>query len=156
MRWNWPLEACARMPGWVSSAAACTPLPGTVALTVACCGLCGAPVAALPQGSEEKQERVIGRLKEGWVAELKRQKEGWAAADKQRREAWMEAKASEIKDLTVKGLEGEVRMRQQACMHACHTRPVCMHSLSSARTLFGAERWPRAFGRGDIRLGGGK
>lgn len=61
------------------------------------------------QGSGEKQERAIGKLKEGWVAELKRQKEGWAAAEKQRREAWMEAKASEIKDLTVKGLEGEVQ-----------------------------------------------
>ncbi|GIM00334.1 hypothetical protein Vretimale_5477 [Volvox reticuliferus] len=58
---------------------------------------------------EERQERAIAKLKEGWAAELKRQKEAWAAAEKQRREAWMQSKAAEIKDVTVKGLEGEVQ-----------------------------------------------
>ncbi|GFR47914.1 hypothetical protein Agub_g9714 [Astrephomene gubernaculifera] len=61
------------------------------------------------KGAEERQERAIGKLKEGWAVELRRQKEAWAAAEKQRREAWMASKAAEIKDVTVKGLEGEVQ-----------------------------------------------
>ncbi|KAG2454006.1 hypothetical protein HYH02_001049 [Chlamydomonas schloesseri] len=64
---------------------------------------------AAVKGADDKQERAIAKLKEGWAAELRRQKEGWAAAEKQRREAWMSAKAAEIKDMTVKGLEGEVQ-----------------------------------------------
>ncbi|GLI64721.1 hypothetical protein VaNZ11_008065 [Volvox africanus] len=61
------------------------------------------------KAAEERQERAIAKLKEGWAAELKRQKETWAAAEKQRQEAWMQSKAAEIKDVTVKGLEGEVK-----------------------------------------------
>ncbi|GLC34800.1 hypothetical protein PLESTM_000241500 [Pleodorina starrii] len=61
------------------------------------------------KSADERQERTIAKLKEGWATELKRQKEGWAAAEKQRREAWMQSKATEIKDVTVKGLEGEVQ-----------------------------------------------
>jgi hypothetical protein len=64
------------------------------------------------QAADERQERAISKLKDGWAAELKRQKDGWAAAEKQRREAWMQSKAAEIKDVTVKGLEGEVRSPQ--------------------------------------------
>ncbi|KAG2432445.1 hypothetical protein HXX76_008791 [Chlamydomonas incerta] len=64
---------------------------------------------AAVRGADDKQERAIAKLKEGWAQELRRQKEGWAAAEKQRREAWMAAKAAEIKDMTVKGLEGEVQ-----------------------------------------------
>lgn len=51
----------------------------------------------------------MAALKEGWTAELRRQKEGWAAAERVRREQWMEAKTAEVKQLTVKGLEVEVR-----------------------------------------------
>ncbi|GIL49463.1 hypothetical protein Vafri_5793 [Volvox africanus] len=61
------------------------------------------------KAAEERQERAIAKLKEGWAAELKRQKETWAAAEKQRQEAWIQSKAAEIKDMTVKGLEGEVQ-----------------------------------------------
>lgn len=61
------------------------------------------------QAADERQERAIGKLKDGWEVELRRQKELWAAGEKQRRDAWMAAKAAEIKDVTVKGLEGEVR-----------------------------------------------
>ncbi|KXZ53290.1 hypothetical protein GPECTOR_7g1184 [Gonium pectorale] len=61
------------------------------------------------QGADDRQERSIAKLKEGWAAELRRQKETWAAAEKQRRDAWMASKAAEIKDVTVKGLEGEVQ-----------------------------------------------
>ncbi|KAG2485000.1 hypothetical protein HYH03_016204 [Edaphochlamys debaryana] len=64
---------------------------------------------AQAKGADEKHEKVLAKLKEGWAAELRRQKEAWAAAEKQRREAWMASKASEIKDVTVKGLEGEVQ-----------------------------------------------
>lgn len=61
------------------------------------------------QAVEAKHERSLAALKEGWAAELRRQKEGWAAAERVRREQWMEAKTSEVKQLTVKGLEVEVR-----------------------------------------------
>ncbi len=63
----------------------------------------------LRQAADERQERAICKLKDGWEVELRRQKEHWAAGEKQRRDAWMAAKAAEIKDVTVKGLEGEVR-----------------------------------------------
>lgn len=61
------------------------------------------------RAADERQERAIGKLKDGWEVELRRQKELWAAGEKQRRDAWMAAKAAEIKDVTVKGLEGEVQ-----------------------------------------------
>ena len=41
-------------------------------------------------------------MKEGWVAELKKQKEGWAAAEKGRRDIWLADKTKQVKELTVK------------------------------------------------------
>ncbi len=61
------------------------------------------------QVNEERHERALAKLKDGWAAELRRQKEAWAAAERARREAWMEAKTGEVKELTIKGLEVEVR-----------------------------------------------
>ncbi len=31
----------------------------------------------LPQGMEDKQAVAMGKMKEGWAAELKKQREGW-------------------------------------------------------------------------------
>ena len=42
--------------------------------------------------SEEKQGKVVGALKEGWAAELKRQREGWAAGERAQRDKWLQAK----------------------------------------------------------------
>ena len=53
----------------------------------------------------------MSKLKEGWAQELRRQREAWAAAEKAKREQWLESKTREVKELTVKGLEGEVRTR---------------------------------------------
>lgn len=53
----------------------------------------------------------MSKLKEGWAQELRRQREAWAAAEKTKREQWLESKTREVKELTVKGLEGEVRTR---------------------------------------------
>ncbi|KAJ9534350.1 hypothetical protein QJQ45_016047, partial [Haematococcus lacustris] len=69
---------------------------------------CAAMAESL-KASEARQERNLAALKDGWAAELKRQKEAWAAGERVKREAWMEAKTSEVKELTVKGLEQEVR-----------------------------------------------
>ena len=54
---------------------------------------------------------AMSKMKEGWAAELRRQREGWAATEKGKREVWMEAKTREVKEVTVKGLEQEVRGR---------------------------------------------
>eukprot|EP00798_Chlamydomonas_sp_ICE-L_P006342 gene6342-2967_t len=57
--------------------------------------------------ADDRQDRAITKLKEGWVQELRRQREGWATAERIKREQWMAAKTQEVKDITVKGLEAE-------------------------------------------------
>jgi 5-azacytidine-induced protein 1 len=59
--------------------------------------------------SGERHERALAKLKDGWSAELRRQKEAWSASERVKREQWVEAKTAEVKELTVKGLEQEVR-----------------------------------------------
>ena len=54
------------------------------------------------QAAESKQAAAVESLKEGWVAELKRQKEAWAAAEKARRDTWLADKTKQVKELTVK------------------------------------------------------
>ena len=66
-------------------------------------------LADLVRSSEERQELAMSKMKEGWANELRRQKEGWVAAEKIKRDQWMESKTKEIKEATVKGLEGEVQ-----------------------------------------------
>jgi hypothetical protein len=66
-------------------------------------------VWTLLQSSEERHERMLSKLKDGWAAELRRQKEAWAAGERSKRDAWVAAKTQEVKELTVKGLEGEVQ-----------------------------------------------
>jgi 5-azacytidine-induced protein 1 len=61
------------------------------------------------QGLEARNEAAIAALKDGFVAELKRQKEAWAAAEKIKRESWAEEKTREVKELTIKGLEPEIQ-----------------------------------------------
>lgn len=58
---------------------------------------------------ESRHEAAMSALKDGWVAELKRQKEAWAAAEKIKRESWAEEKTREVKELTIKGLEPEIQ-----------------------------------------------
>ena len=54
------------------------------------------------QAGEAKHAAAVESLKEGWVAELKRQKEAWAAAEKARRDTWLADKTKQVKELTVK------------------------------------------------------
>lgn len=54
------------------------------------------------QAAESKHAAAVESLKEGWVAELKRQKEVWAAAEKARRDTWLADKTKQVKELTVK------------------------------------------------------
>ena len=90
-----------------------------------------------PQGLEERQAHALAALKDGWAAELRRQRESWAAAERSRREQWMQGKTAEVKQLTVKGLEVEVR---HICMHThththslTHLLPGC-HNLALLQT----------------------
>lgn len=83
------------------------------------------------QASEERQERAMAKLKEGWTAELKRQKEAWAAAERVRREQWQEAKTTEVKELTVKGLEAEVQ--KLLARHKAELQAVQAGSTEEAR-----------------------
>ena len=71
--------------------------------------LASLPPPLLLQGAEDKHSVAMSKMKEGWAAELRRQREGWAATEKGKREVWMEAKTREVKEVTVKGLEQEVR-----------------------------------------------
>jgi len=68
-----------------------------------------AAAGAAIEADEGRHAAAISALKEGWAAELRRQREAWGAAERVKREAWAEAKAAEIKALTVKGLEVEVQ-----------------------------------------------
>lgn len=84
-------------------------------------------LADLVRSSEERQELAMSKMKEGWANELRRQKEGWVAAEKIKRDQWMEAKTKEVKEATVKGLEGEVqkllarhKSEVQAAQEAAH------------------------------------
>lgn len=117
---------------------------------------CLCRVRRLPlQGADDKQERAIAKLKEGWAAELRRQKEGWAAAEKQRREAWMAAKATEIKDMTVKGLEGEVRAPRSRAFctpKLCRRRRAAMYMRHSSMLLRQVHRRCRRHSRHGLRL----
>ena len=90
-----------------------------------------------PQGLEERQAHALAALKDGWAAELRRQRESWAAAERSRREQWMQGKTAEVKQLTVKGLEVEVR---HICMHThthtlsltCSQDVIILHSCKQA------------------------
>lgn len=54
------------------------------------------------QAAEARHACAVEALKEGWAGELRRQRAEWGAAERAKREAWAEAKAAEIKALTVK------------------------------------------------------
>jgi hypothetical protein len=54
------------------------------------------------QAVEARHGAALAALKEGWAAELRRQREAWGASERAKRDTWAEAKAAEIKALTVK------------------------------------------------------
>lgn len=57
---------------------------------------------------EETFSKQVLDLKEKHSRELKNSKEQWAAAEKLRKEKWVQEKTSEIKEITIRGLEPEI------------------------------------------------
>lgn len=74
-------------------------------------------IAIHMQAVESKHAAAVESLKEGWVAELKRQKEAWAAVEKARRDTWLADKTKQVKELTIK-----VR-------HSPARKPLCICSV---------------------------
>ena len=58
--------------------------------------------------NETKYHKQASALKEKHQRELQNSKEIWAASEKQKREKWMKEKTTEIKEITIKGLEPEL------------------------------------------------
>jgi len=57
---------------------------------------------------EGKHAKQMAELKDKFQRELKTTKDHWAASEKQRKEKWVQEKTSEIKEMTIKGLEPEI------------------------------------------------
>ena len=77
------------------------------------------------QAAGSKHAAAVESLKEGWVAELKRQKEAWAAAEKARRDTWVADKTKQVKELTVK-------VSSSLCANAeCDQTPLVLPPLSA-------------------------
>ena len=68
------------------------------------------------QAAEAKHAAGVDSLKEGWLAELKKQKEGWAAAEKGRRDIWLADKTKQVKELTVKVDTANLCVKPIACV----------------------------------------
>ena len=69
------------------------------------------------QAAEAKHAAGVESLKEGWLAELKKQKEGGAAAEKGRRDIWLADKTKQVKELTVKVGEATLVPEIGCCQH---------------------------------------
>ncbi|XP_039766944.1 centrosomal protein of 131 kDa [Ornithorhynchus anatinus] len=103
-------------------------------------GKCQAVVAELKQ-VEEKYARKIGQAQERHQLELKKLKEVMSATEKIRREKWIDEKTKKIKEITVRGLEPEIRK-----LMARHEGEVKkLKALHEAELLQADERAARRF-----------
>ncbi|KOC67741.1 5-azacytidine-induced protein 1 [Habropoda laboriosa] len=82
---------------------------------------------------EIKMQRDLKAAADRHAVELQRAKEHYAAAEKIKRERWIEARTTKIKEMTVKGLEPELRnMMEQHAEEIQRLRNVHMKELQDA------------------------
>lgn len=93
------------------------------------------------QAAESKHAAAVESLKEGWVAELKRQKEAWAAAEKARRDTWLADKTKQVKELTIKVRHSPPRQLVHTQYAISNTRHSCCIASHSAIVVCTSSRW---------------